>query len=331
MKKLPLVVLLLIALSGCEKLLFPETPGQKPSEVFDEMWSVVNEKYTYFDLKSVDWRLLRDRYETQIQPEMSQRALFDTLATMLSELEDGHVNLISPFDLARNWDWYLNSPDNFSEDLVERHYLGRDHKIAGGLRYTILEGNIAYLYYGSFSSDISPQNLQSVLNYFANTRGLIIDIRHNGGGSLNNAYRLAEAFVDAERTYLLRRFKTGPAPKDFSSPFGISLAPGPNQYRGPVALLTNRRSYSASNTFTAILSQLPQVTHLGDTTGGGGGIPIDYELPNGWRLRLSGTRETTPSGLELEEGIPPDQPLQLDTGLTLQGIDNIIESARGLF
>ena len=61
---------------------------------------------------------------------------------MLAELKDGHVNLYSSSNMARYWDWYLDYPRNFNEGIIERQYLGKSYRIAGGLKYKILEDNI---------------------------------------------------------------------------------------------------------------------------------------------------------------------------------------------
>ena len=88
--------------------------------------------------------------------------------------------------MARYWDWYLDYPRNFNESIIEK-YLGRDYRIAGGAKYTILEDNIGYIYYGDFSSGIGNGNLDEILLYLSACNGLIIDVRNNGGGNLTNA------------------------------------------------------------------------------------------------------------------------------------------------
>ena len=73
-----------------------------------------------------------------------------------------------------------------NESIIEK-YLGRDYRIAGGAKYTILEDNIGYIYYGDFSSGIGNGNLDEILLYLSACNGLIIDVRNNGGGNLTNA------------------------------------------------------------------------------------------------------------------------------------------------
>ncbi|MDR9373410.1 MAG: S41 family peptidase [Schleiferiaceae bacterium] len=331
MKRVSLVLLLLPLLwLGCEKSWKERMRDDSPYHNFDLLWETIDQKYAYLELKDLRWDTVYWHFLPQIDQNMGDEALFAVLDSMLYLLRDGHVNLRSPFDLSRNWQWYLGYPDNFDAELVERQYLGADHRIAGGMRYTFLTDSIGYLRYSSFGTTIEEGQLRAVLRYFKNARGLIVDIRSNGGGSLSNAYRLARTFVQNTQPRLRRLYRTGRGANEFDRATGLRISK-PEDPRGrfskPVMVLQNRRSYSAANTFAALMSQQDSVQLLGDTTGGGGGLPIDYELPNGWYFRFSGTRELMPNGRDLELGIPPDIPVQQDSANSRQGRDRLIEAA----
>lgn len=320
-----------LALSSCEKALLDDNPDNDPVGNFESLWQTVDDKYTFFALKSIDWDSVYAHYRPMLSPATSDEELFTILDSMLYDLRDGHVNLVAPFDLSRNWNWYLGYPDNFDNDVVERNYLGEDFRIAGGLRYTIID-SVGYLYYGSFASGFTLENLNAVMRYMQGTKGLIVDVRHNGGGSLNRAFVLASRLVSEQKQVLATFEKTGPGPEDFGNGLTYSLAPSDEvNYNGEVIVLINRRSYSATNTFAALLWKYDNVTLMGDQTGGGGGIPIDYELPNGWRYRFSATNSLIPledgSFYPIELGVPPDVSLSASPGRLAQGIDDIIEAA----
>lgn len=327
MKKYWLILLFPLAL-GCEETFLKDSPQNDPHSNFEQMWQTLDRKYAFFPLKKLDWDSVYQAFEPRIYPEMSKEELFAVLDSMLYLLEDGHVNLISEFNVSRNWQWYLDYPDNFNYQLVEREYLQRGYRIAGGLEYTILPDNIGYIYYGSFSSGFTIENLNQVLSFLKDTKGLIFDVRDNGGGSLNNAFALAQRFATESEAVIYRYYKTGPGHLEFDKSVTVSLSPSSQvNYQKPVAVLTNRRVYSAANTFAGIMSTYEHVKLIGDTTGGGGGLPVDYELPIGWTYRFSGTREFTAEGQELELGIPPDIYLDLDTTNLINGQDDIIERA----
>lgn len=315
-------------LLACEEAFVDDSPANDPQNNFDILWTTLDEKYSLFPIKKLDWDSVYAAFSPRVYPDMSEEELFAVMDSMLYLLKDGHTNLVSDFNVSRNWEWYLDYPDNFNYELVERNYLGQNHRIAGGLRYTILQGNIGYIYYGSFSSGFSRANLNEVMTYLQNTEALIFDIRNNGGGSLNNAFVLAQLFAPQEQAVIYRFYKTGPGHNAFDKSVTVSIGPSPGvNYDKPVALLTNRRVYSAANTFAGIMGMFPKVTLIGDRTGGGGGLPVDSELPNGWTYRYSATREFTVQGTNLERGIAPNIQEDLDSTAILNGRDNIIETA----
>lgn len=320
--------IIVLIISACERSLMPEDPTAGPITNFESMVETVGNKYSFFELKNIDWDLVAEHYRTELRSDMSDEELYMVLDSLLFELRDGHVNLVSPFNVSRNWSWYLDSPDNFNEETLERFYLNNDYRISGGFRYRYLEDSIGYIHYGSFSSAFTETQIETMFEYFQGAKGLILDLRHNGGGSLNNTYRLAGRFTNQSFSALIMDEKTGPAARDFGNRVSISIpALGNSPFLKPVVLLTNRRCYSATNTFTAISKSLEQFYHIGDTTGGGGGIPIDFELPNGWRYRFSATRTFLPDGFNIEEGLAPDTAFNLDPATLATGRDLYIETA----
>jgi hypothetical protein len=320
--------------TSCERALMPQNPANTPEQNFETLWNTVNDRYTYFNLRAVNWDSVYQVYKPRINNQMHDTTLFNTLSDMLFLLQDGHVNLTSDFDISRNWDWFLDYPENFSYALLERNYLGPDYKIAGGMRYTILSGNVGYIYYSSFNAGLSADNLDFIFSYLGQTKGLIFDIRNNGGGSLSNAYLLAERLFPQQTKTWLRQYKNGPGHTQFTPVSTLEIEAKANSelitYSQPTVFLTNRKTYSAANTLAAILSSSPNYLQVGDRTGGGGGIPADHELPNGWILRFSSTRDFTQNRLDFELGIPPTHAVELDTAQLLLGIDPIIETAKGL-
>ena len=130
----------------------------------------MDEHYCFFDYKKqtlgVDWDEVYQRYRKQFNNSMTESQEFEVLANMLSELRDGHVNLYSSFDVARNWSWHEDFPQNFSDTLYRR-YMGTDYRIASSLSYRILDDNIGYIYCGSFNNGMGEGNLDDVLTYLA--------------------------------------------------------------------------------------------------------------------------------------------------------------------
>ena len=77
-----------------------------------------------------------------------------------------------------------------------------------------------------------------------------------------------------------------------------------------------------------MMRALPNVTIVGDHTGGGSGMPMSNSLPNGWSVRYSACPMYDKDKQQTEFGISPDVNVALSDESTAKGIDDIIEAAR---
>lgn len=297
-----------------------------PVENIEALWRIIDTRYCYIEDKGIDWSAIHDEYVAKAEQlkKGDQMALFDLCASMLDSLQDGHVNLYSSFDRSYNTAWYDSYPANFNSSL-QALYL-HDYRIAGGLYYcTVDNDSIGYVYYPSFSTSVSGGHLYWIFTTFKDCKGLIIDVRNNGGGELTNAYRLAAPFFTSDQTVGYWQHKTGPGHNDFSEMEAMNLESSlsSNKWQKPVAVLCNRRSYSATNFFVSIMRYAPHATIIGGISGGGGGMPMSYEIPCGWMVRFSSVRMYDRDKKDIEQGIEPD------ILITMQSTDkdDIIEKA----
>lgn len=325
MKKILVYLVSLVLLASCvDEVEHDNTPTGN----FEALWEIIDEHYCFFSYKQIDWQAVYNKYKVRVSDKMSEGQLFEVCCDMLSELRDGHVNLSYSMDYGRYWAWQEGYPKNFS-DTLERRYLGTDYKIASSLRYRVLDDNIGYVRYDSFQKAIGEGNLDDVLVYLALCRGLIIDIRNNGGGDLTTAEMLAGRFVHEKTLVGYMQHKTGTGHNDFSDLEPQYLEPSSNfRWHKPVCVLTNRSVYSAANSFTVMMRALPNVTIVGDHTGGGSGMPMSNSLPNGWSVRYSACPMYDKDKQQTEFGISPDVNVALSDESTAKGIDDIIEAAR---
>lgn len=311
-----------------------EQHDDTPRGNFEALWRIIDEHYCFFDYKNeqygLDWNAVHAKYSPQINDGMTENQMFEVMANMLSELRDGHVNIYSKFDMARNWSWHENYPHNFSDSLL-RAYMGTDYRIASGIEYRILDDNIAYLRYKSFSQAIGDGNLDAILSEIATCNGMIIDVRSNSGGNLATAEKLAARFTNKEILVGYMRHKTGRGHNDFSKMEEQRLKPAAGlRWQKPVVILTNRKVYSAANEFVKYMKCCPQVKVVGDKTGGGAGMPFSSELPCGWGVRFSACPMYDRDRQLTEFGIEPDYNVQLTDADFRKGKDTIIEFARDL-
>lgn len=325
-----LVFLSLTAISCVDEDEFPDTPQGN----FEALWKVIDEHYCFFDYKQhtygLDWQQIYNKYNVRARENITDYQLFEVLADMLAELRDGHVNLYTAFDNGRYWRWHEDYPTNFS-DTLQRRYLGTDYRIAGGLKYRILDDNIGYVYCASFTTAIGEGNLDEIIKYLAFCNGLIIDIRGNGGGNLTNAEKLAARFCNEKTLVGYIQHKTGKGHNDFSGMEPQYIEPSSNlRWQKNAVVLTNREVFSAANDFVKCMKCFPNIKIVGDNTGGGSGLPFTSSLPNGWTIRFSACPSYDSERQQIEFGIDPDYWVQLNDDDFRQGKDTILEFARKL-
>jgi C-terminal processing protease CtpA/Prc len=310
LSKLSFFLLTIISFSSCITDDEPQF-GNSVEGNFEALWHIVDTRYCYLDYKNIDWDSVHSAYRLRLKDVKDKYQFFDLLADMLAELKDGHVNLTSEFDRSRYWNWYTDYPRNFDSEIVQNDkYLGRNYRISGGFRYkTIADGRIGYIWYGSFSDGF---NFSAVIAQFADCEGLIIDVRDNGGGMLTYAETLASYFFEKKDTIGYMCHKTGAGHSDFSALKAV-VTPDSYKWKKPVAVLTNRMSFSATNDFVCRMKYAPQAVIIGDRTGGGGGLPMSSELPCGWAVRFSASPMFDREKNHIEFGIDPDIKIDMDT------------------
>ncbi len=302
---------------------------------FDALWDIVDSRYCFFEEKEIDWKETGRKYREQIKDETNEIDLFFICSAMLDELRDGHVNLVSKFNTSYYRQWWTDYPQDFDLRTLQEHYLKFEWLSTSGITYKQLPGEIAYMRYPSFSYPIGETSLDYVLAILHKSRGLIIDIRDNGGGALTNIKTLVSRFIDKKILggYIIH--KTGPGHSDFSKPYPIEYKPadqGRIKWEGPIVLLTNRSCFSAANDFAAVMKSLPNVTIVGAKTGGGGGLPFSSELPIGWSVRFSSCPLLDAEGMCTEDGIDPSPGCEIHcTPEELaSGKDSILDFAIGM-
>ncbi|SEW53319.1 S41 family peptidase [Chitinophaga arvensicola] len=299
-----LYALLLFSLTGCEKALIKD-PVESPVAVFEKLWSVMDARYAMFDYKQTDWPEIYRKYRPMITAQTSNDELFRVCSEMLAVLKDGHVALLAGERRFIYNGYYTSSPHNFNMEVLKKKYLP-------GMRYQGIvayatSGKVGYLYIPSFREDLLATDMDLALQQLAHSTSLIIDVRDNTGGGSAKVDALTAQFMKEKMLLKYDIYRKGPGHNDFYAPIAKYLSPQNNAWTGiPVFVLVNKRCFSSCNDFVLYMSQLTNVKLVGDQTGGGGGTPFDYELPNGWLLKYSASMAISPEGENIEDGISPD-------------------------
>lgn len=308
MRLLPLLASAVMS-AGCEKMIVDTAESSLNVEDFEAAWERVNTVYPYLTLKKISWDSLYLVYRPRAEQAKGDE-IYSVLIDMLGELKDMHVEvgteggrMIETYQAPR-WlkDKYSYNP------IVVRNYFDKELRVTGDgcIEYEIIPGNIGYIYIGTFNVGGLLSPFYEALEYVKNTKALILDIRHNNGGSSENVEMIADRFI----TSVLEK------PKSYVLGHPISSPPfrpqGSFQYVNPVVVLINGVCASAGDYFPEVMKQIPTVTVVGDTTAGASAgatleVPAEYELPSGKRIYVGTLDLRRYDGLPWEWiGVAPD-------------------------
>ncbi len=335
MKRFLILILSIIIISGCEKIFFDDDPENTPDNNFEIFWTDFDMYYAQFGIRDIDWDLIYTDYKPKVSANISDRQLFDLLSEIVIYINDMHVTLYTPYGMAYWKGWGHGSyPSN--KLINPSAYFNGSLIREGAFEYQELrDHNIGYIKISTFvgvgEENYSPDDrfliIDKILELYKNKDGIIIDVRANGGGNSINADAVAGRFADIKRLTCKNRNKNGTGKNDFSDWISWYIEPkGTFQYTKPVVVLASRSTSSSAENFIMNMQVLPQVTIVGDTTGGGTGNPIYRELPNGWTYRLSTKYAVTADDLLVDyKGISPDLTVLTSVEDSINGIDKILE------
>lgn len=326
-------VLVSLGASGCIDALLAPTPADDPVTVARAAWAEVDAYHPFFERSGLDWDAVGTAYLPLVTPGSTDDELFTVLSDMVRELRDGHAALIAP-GRGYTWTgWKDGHPENFDATLLAYYLRPPSGSAAGGtVRWGMLEGGLGYLRIGTFGRTGIGSAVDAALASLGAVPGLVVDIRSNGGGSDTQTKAAVGRLIAGRVHFRTIRYKNGPGHDDFGPEIRDFVEPdGAQTYHGPLVLLQNRLVYSAAEDFVLAMRVRPDVTIVGDTTGGGAGNPIPRELPNGWVLRVSRWQAWAADGTWYEGvGLPPDVVREITPADLAAGRDPLLETAIAL-
>lgn len=318
---------LMITFMSCSKDLILLQEERSSNEIFQEFWEYVDEHYIYFEQKGVNWDDIYKKYSRLIVEDTSEEDLFDVCHQALLELKDAHNRIEAPFKKSENYDITQGYNVHFSRKVIRDNYLGGSWKQDGAILHKIMENGIGYMHifqmsqYGKFDSILRSMKEQGV-------KGLIIDVRHNGGGDSNPVPELISNFLTEPLLLGYYIEKSGPAHNDFSEPMAVHSTPASDFYFDlPVVVLIDRLSYSAATYLASMFKEVPGVNIVGQITGGGGGGNYGYQLSNEWIIAVSASDFLNTDMQSIEGGVVPDVHVENTEEGIERGIDQMLEKS----
>lgn len=323
-------IVIFLSCSSCDHLFFEPEPENNPEALFEDLWSTFNNEYSSFDVRGIDWQEVYNSYRPLVSAETSDEELAEIFRQVLRTLDDGHVSLIVPGEeIFRSNKVYheLIGQDRFNLGLIQTSYMNNEFK-GGGENWNTYGwiGDIGYLHISGFRSNLLEMN--TILDYFQTARGLVFDLRSNGGGDFTYAFTEFGRLTNEKRYIFRSRTKSGPGAADYTDWYEWYLNPTGPYFDKPIVLLTDRLTISAGERAVMVLKSLPNVIHLGDTTNGAFATKLGKELANGWDYSLVSQQLEFSDGKDYEGmGMPPDIYLENTEEAIINGQDKILEKA----
>ena len=157
--------------------------------------------------------------------------------------------------------------------------------------YQMLENNVGYIALDKFSRSASSE-VESALKFLLidEAEGLILDLRNNPGGLLQEAVKIVNLFVTKNQLVVSTRSNI----EQYNNQFITQKQPVSEDI--PLVVLINERSASASEIVAGALQDLDRAVIIGSRSFGKGLVQQPKPLPYGAQLKITISRYFTPSG-----------------------------------
>jgi len=332
-RKIQWIALAILILYGCVDIMVKPPDVNHNIEDFEVVWNKVDDFYPFLKFKRIDWDSIYTVYRHRAEATKGDDFYF-VLRDLLAELKDGHVyyktpggSEVYPFYPSRHFkDRHAYGP------FVVRKYFDKELILtgSGSAEYQILPENIGYVFLADFHENYVVNEFPGIMEYLLNTKGLIIDIRQKRGGNPQNVEAVVSRFISSPLEW----------PEFYVAGTLLELTPvqpqGPFIYTNPVVVIINGSTYSAGELATEMLKQVPGITAIGDTTGGGSGLSTNdsfetrgvFELPSGKTICIPTGYINRYDGLPWEWlGVAPDIRIEQTADDINNGIDKQLEYA----
>ncbi len=300
--------------------------GDNYSDIFEAFWTGMNNNYVYWSNDPTDWDSVYVKYKPlfaklTVFNDANNATAEKYFTDMTAKLIDSHYTL--QFQLTGHFvspalnrkiaidkiypDSIYALPENFFDSLVAPRYLDPSSVIAGTdtiieqnspQPFTVITGTIhstiRYLYFSSFAFSQAGANTAPVLNAFFQSlssqslKGVIIDVRDNGGGEVTALNYLIGKMISQPITYAYTHAKDGNGRLDYTpwAPAIVTPQAGSVPVSAPIVILADHTSISMSEITVLAVKALPNGKFIGTTTWGATGPLIPSVYLNGGQFTI---------------------------------------------
>ncbi len=157
--------------------------------------------------------------------------------------------------------------------------------------YGVMDGQVGYINLSSFSGNPSKDFKKAFLDLKKQgITSLVIDLRNNGGGLLDQAVEIVNMFVPRGKTIVTTKGKIKQASNTYKTlrePLDTDI---------PIAVLVNSGTASSSEILSGSLQDLDRAVIVGNRTYGKGLVQVPRSLPYGGNLKITTSKYYIPSG-----------------------------------
>ncbi|TRX54830.1 hypothetical protein FNH22_18930 [Fulvivirga sp. M361] len=324
-------------------------------QLFESFWRQMNKNYVYWDIDSTDWDGIYPQYkgifsQLNLNDENDVRSSVRYYREMTKYLVDGHCRIsfshpaivdsvIDPLLERKNNLGVLNEP--YSYFLRDTVYLDTGYFVGHDAQNTLnnqpltiicgeINGDILYFSCNFFKLSKSyysntGENIKATLDFFFNwvennlesSKGIIIDVRNNPGGNLEDLNFLLGKLVDQPLHIGYCQYKNGDSCYDLTPRIKAYVNPGAStkNVQLPIVVLADNYSASLSEVITNAIMAFSQGIFIGETTFGATSpvIPFkvyasgSFEIENFMSVQLSSCKFISLNGNVYESsGLAPD-------------------------
>ncbi len=189
-----------------------------------------------------------------------------------------------------------------------------------------IENNIGYMQITRFGEDTYDLSLEAANNFIENNvKGVVVDVRNNPGGYLDQAVAVASLWLPKGKTVVEER--RGDVTERVNRALGGNIL---GNYK--TVILINGGSASASEILAGALKDNGKATLIGERTFGKGSVQQVEEFIGGSALKVTIAKWYTPNGKNInKEGISPDTEVIATAEQITAGVDSQKDAAMALF
>lgn len=306
----------------------------KPEKDFEKFWSTFRDNYAFFKLKKINWDSIYTKYRPMVSKKTKEKELISIFGQMVTPLKDGHITISKgdevvfkvkkssyfrdEFKGIENEFWQTVATTLKNNNFSDLNKVGPIFK-SEPLYYTSHTEDLAYIRitrcFGNpeslFDDNLEKtdltlmlQKFDSIISSYSTKKGLILDLRSNGGG--HGGLELASRLTANKTLTHYKATRIGGGYDQFSELIAQYIEPNTAvQFIKPIVVLTSDKTASSAEDITLSLYQQPHVTTVGTATSGMLSDMFGTDLSNKISFTLSNQSyyDTSKNLLE-DRGVP---------------------------